>query len=139
MVLALQDNWATHLSIYDHLPQLVPTDPTDSLFERPPLSLTRPARSPLPAPCVAVGATASGTTKRRNTTKTTKPPKPEQAIQRDNRRTYWRLNSQVSAGTALLNVTEITCWLIDLIAAKRVPAPRLRYSWVGAVGAQATP
>ena len=47
MVLALQDNWATHLSVYDHLPQLVPTDPTDSLFERPPLSLTRPARSPL--------------------------------------------------------------------------------------------
>lgn len=36
MVLALYDNWAAHFSTYDYLPQLVPTDPTDSLFERLP-------------------------------------------------------------------------------------------------------
>ncbi len=81
---------------------------------------------PAPAHSVAVGGTASGTTK------------PEQDIQRDKKRLSEGWKSQVFAATALFNVTEITCWLIDLIAAKRVPAPRLRHSWVGAVGAQAT-
>ena len=136
MVLALQDNWTAHLSIYDHLPQLVPITPTDSLFERPTISVTRPARSRSLCRSRSHRFGDHETAKHHKYHQNTKL---EQAIQRNNRRSHWRSKSQLSSGTALFNVTEISCWPIALIAAKRVPAPRLRYSWVGAVGARATP